>query len=202
MPTCRRGVSTTSALVAAALALTGCGTLTRPAANSVPPAAPTTTTSATPSVTLPPRPRPLPLGSIDPCRILTRDQRTALSLDNSPSDYVDKAFGNAKACTIRGLRTGNVARLALVTAQGIEVWLDENAQTDARPASVGGFPALTVRTPGIANACNVDVDVADGQFLDVLFRDGGNDRPAPQDTLCLGAQRVAEAAMTSLGAKH
>jgi hypothetical protein len=44
----------------------------------------------------------------------------------------------------------------------------------------------------------VEIDVADGQFLDVMFRDGGNSTAVQQDHLCLGAQRVAEAAMASL----
>jgi hypothetical protein len=46
--------------------------------------------------------------------------------------------------------------------------------------------------------CNVEVDVAEGQFLDVMFRDGGNATAAQQDHLCLGAQRVAEVVVINL----
>jgi hypothetical protein len=59
-----------------------------------------------------------------------------------------------------------------------------------------------VRTPNLDTLCNVEVDVAQGEFLDVLFRDGGSATPIPQDDLCLGAQRVAEAAMNSLSTGH
>jgi hypothetical protein len=163
--------------------------------------APPPPTSTTTSVSLPPRPHPLPLDKVNPCQVLSRDQRTQLSLDNPPSEYVDQELGHARACTMRGNGSGNVARLALVTNQGVEVWLDENAQVKAAPTQVAGWPALVVRTPGLDTACNVEVDVAPGQFLDVLFRDGGNATPAPQDTLCLGAQRVAEAAVTGLQRK-
>jgi hypothetical protein len=46
--------------------------------------------------------------------------------------------------------------------------------------------------------CNVEVDAADNEFLDVMFRDGGNTPPIPQDALCQGAQQVADDAVSSL----
>ena len=130
--------------------------------------------------------------------MLSADQRIQLSLDNPPSAYVEASFGNAKACTMRSNISGNVVRLALVTVEGAGVWLSENAQVEAELTTIAGFPGLTVRTPGMDNVCNVEVDVADGQFLDVMFRDGGNEKAAKQDTLCQGAQRVAEAAVAGL----
>nr|BFE48063.1 hypothetical protein GCM10017745_14900 [Saccharothrix mutabilis subsp. capreolus] len=96
---------------------------------------------------LPPRPRDLPLDQVDPCAVLSEEQRLQLSLDNPPSPYVETSFGNAKACTMRSGISGNVVRLALVTVEGVAVWLSENAQVEAQPTTVGGFPALTVRTP-------------------------------------------------------
>ncbi|MBB5955095.1 hypothetical protein FHS29_001665 [Saccharothrix tamanrassetensis] len=158
---------------------------------------PLSVTTTTPPP-LPPRPQEIPLDQVDPCAVLSADQRTQLSLDNPPSAYVEPAFGNAKACTIRSNISGNVVRLALVTVEGIGVWLSENAQVDARPTTVAGFPALTVRTPGLDEVCNVEVDVAEGQFLDVMFRDGGNKTKVKQDILCQGAQRAAEAAVAGL----
>lgn len=154
--------------------------------------------SATTAPSIPPRPREIRLDDVDPCAVLSEEQRLRLSLDNPPSAYVESSFGNAKACTMRSNISGNVVRLALVTAEGIGVWLDENAQVDARPTTVGGFPGLTVRTPGMDQVCNVEVDVAEGQFLDVMFRDGGNETRTTQDTLCLGAQRAAEAVIAAL----
>lgn len=156
---------------------------------------PATTTTA-PS--LPPRPREVPLDDVDPCAVLTPEQRTALSLDNPPSPYLETTFGNAKACTMRSNISGNVVRLALVVVEGARIWLTEDAQVDAELTLVAGFPALVVRTPSMDDVCNVEVDVADGQFLDVMFRDGGNATKLGQDVLCLGAQRAAEAAMASL----
>lgn len=154
--------------------------------------------TATTTLSLPPRPQDIPLDDLDPCSVLSAEQRVQLSLDNPPSAYVESSFGNAKACTMRSNISGNVVRLALVTASGVAVWLDENAQVDARPTTVAGFPGLTVRTPGMDHVCNVEVDLAEGQFLDVMFRDGGNETAAKQDTLCQGAQRAAEAAVAGL----
>ncbi|WP_447004313.1 DUF3558 domain-containing protein [Saccharothrix isguenensis] len=158
------------------------------------PLPPTTTTMTS----LPPRPQDIRLDDVDPCAVLSEDQRIRLSLDNPPSAYVEAGFGNAKACTMRSNISGNVVRFALVTVEGVGVWLSENAQVDARQTTVAGFPGLTVRTPGMENMCNVEVDVAEGQFLDVMFRDGGNATAAKQDTLCQGAQRAAEAAVVGL----
>jgi hypothetical protein len=186
-----------TALLVVVVALAGCtaapeqSSLTTPP----PPLPPTTSVSR---MDFPQRPREVPLDGVEPCAVLSPDQLTSLSLDNPPSAYVESSFGNAKACTIRSTTSGNVARLALVLVSGADVWLSENAQVEYTVSSIEGFAAITVRTPDVHDVCNVEVDVADGQFLDVMFRDGGNSTAVQQDHLCLGAQRVAEAAMASL----
>lgn len=160
----------------------------------------TLTTTVAP--TLANRPGSLPLDGVDPCTVLTAAQRAALSLDAKPTPYTDPEFDRAKACTIRGITSGTVARLALVLDMSVDVWLSREAQVQTQPVTVDGWPALVVRTPGLDDACAVEVDTSDNEFLDVLFRDGGNTPPIPQDTLCLGAQRVAESAVTSLRARR
>ncbi|MDT7785410.1 MAG: hypothetical protein QOF58_3829, partial [Pseudonocardiales bacterium] len=184
------------ALLIVAVALAGCTAAPAPSALDSPPPPPPPTSSQ--QMDFPQRPRAVPLDGLDPCAVLTPEQRTSLSLDNPPSAYVEKSFGDAKACTMRSTTSGNVARLALVLASGADVWLSENAQVEYAVSSIEGFAAITVRTPDLDDVCNVEIDVADGQFLDVMFRDGGNSTAVQQDHLCLGAQRVAEAAMASL----
>ncbi|NKE62863.1 DUF3558 domain-containing protein [Lentzea sp. PSKA42] len=187
----------TTALFIVAVALAGCTAVPEQSSLTTPPPPPPPTTSVS-AMDFPQRPRAVPLDGVDPCAVLTADQRIALSLDNPPSAYVEPSFGGAKACTIRGTKSGNVARIALVLVSGADVWLSENAQVDYTVSSIEGFAAITVRTPDVHDACNVEIDVAEGQFLDVMFRDGGNSTAVQQDHLCLGAQRVAEAAMASL----
>lgn len=164
-------------------------------------AIPAPATATSPSSELPRRPRNLSLTNLDPCTILTPAQRGSLSLDSAPEPYLDTQFDKAKACSIRGIESGTVARLALVTTMSVNVWLSDEAQVDAKPVIIDDFPALVVRTPGLDDACNVEIDAADNQFVDVMFRDGGNNQPIPQDTLCLGAQRVAEAVVQSLASR-
>lgn len=192
----------TTALLIVAVALAGCTAVPEQSSLTTPPPPPPAPTTSVSRLDFPPRPRALPLDEVDPCAILTADQRTSLSLDNPPSAYVEPSFGSARACTIRSTTSGNVARLALVVVSGADVWLSENAQVDYTVSSIEGFPAITVRTPDLHDVCNVEIDVADGQFLDVMFRDGGNATAVQQDHLCLGAQRVAEAAMASLLERH
>ncbi|MEV6243512.1 DUF3558 domain-containing protein [Lentzea sp. NPDC051838] len=186
----------TTALLIVAVALAGCTAGPAPSSLDSPPPPPPPTSSQ--QMDFPQRPREVKLDALDPCAVLTPDQRISLSLDNPPSAYVEKSFGDAKACTMRSTTSGNVARLALVLASGADVWLSENAQVEYAVSSIEGFAAITVRTPDLDDVCNVEIDVADGQFLDVMFRDGGNSTAVQQDHLCLGAQRVAEAAMASL----
>lgn len=186
-----------TALLIVAVALAGCTAGPAPSALDSPPPPPPPTSSSAP-IDFPQRPRAVPLDNVDPCAVLTPQQRMALSLDNPPSAYVETSFGGAKACTMRSTTSGNVARLALVLASGADVWLSDNAQVEYTVGAIEGFAAITVRTPELDDVCNVEIDVADGQFLDVMFRDGGNSTAPQQDHLCLGAQRVAEAAMASL----
>ncbi|GGM84334.1 hypothetical protein GCM10011609_20570 [Lentzea pudingi] len=185
-------------ILATAMALAGCTAAPKQSALTTPPPPPPQVTTTPTPLDFPQRPRAVPLDKVDPCAVLTQDQRLSLSLDNPPSAYVEPSFGGARACTIRSTTSGNVARIALVLVSGADVWLSENAQVEYAVSSIEGFAAITVRTPDLSDVCNVEVDVADGQFLDVMFRDGGNSTAVQQDHLCLGAQRVAEAAMASL----
>ncbi len=190
-------------LAAGVPALSGCGVL-RPenAAETLPPPPPEPVPMPAPRTpNLPPRPHPLPLDSTDPCELLTPAQLSQLGFDRGPTPGVEEGFGDAATCSFRNTRSKVAARLALVTIEGVEVWTSETAQVHAKPAVVAGFPALVVRTPGLELACNVAVDVAEGQHLDVLYRDDGSATPPPRDQLCAGARRVAEAVVTSLDSR-
>ncbi|RJQ67513.1 DUF3558 domain-containing protein [Pseudonocardiaceae bacterium YIM PH 21723] len=163
-----------------------------PVRRTLPPLPPVTT------VSLPPRPSNIPLAGRNACKILKQEQLSQLSLDRGPLPDAEKGFGNAPTCSYRNSVGRFGARLALVTVSGADVWLSEQAGVEARAITVGGFGALTVTNPNQPDFCNVEVDVADGQFLDVLYRNDGNNPAPSQETLCKGAQRVAESAMTSL----
>lgn len=187
--------------VAAALLLAGCGSpggvdpgaASSPAALSPP--LPFAAASNSPG---PQRPRSVSLKIVDPCAVLSGAQRKALALDGDPRPFTVPTFDNAKACGLRDSTHALAASLTLVTTMGIDVWTNGSFKADARPVRVADFPALVVRTPGQATSCDVEVDVADLQFLDVRLGDNGNTVPPSLDQLCQGAQQVATAAVMSL----
>lgn len=183
--------------------LLGCATLAactpappKPTAPNPPPVAVTT-----PSISLPPRPREIKLDRVDPCALLTPRQRKALGMDRPPQPTRYPTMGNAKVCDFRDSTRALTVRIGLVLVQGVGVWLEETAQADARPATVADFPAVVVRTAEQTKFCNVEVDVAQGQFLDIQFGDAGNPQPPSLDSLCASAQEVASAAMATLQAR-
>lgn len=190
------------------LLLTGCDVLTGNASASDPKGRPGR--PAADSLSLPPptpspphrtRPRSIPLDRVTPCQLLTPAQQRQLGYDRPPRAGLDTHFGSARTCALGDSVDAFDAQLAAVTSTGIEVWTDQTAQVDTEPVLVHGFPALVVRTPGVEDACNIEVDTGDGQFLDVLANDGGHRTPPPQQVYCQRARDLAEAAMTSLGAR-
>ncbi|WP_219412950.1 DUF3558 domain-containing protein [Pseudonocardia nigra] len=180
-------------LIATAALLAACSAETPGRAEPAPAPEPT-------GLALPPRPHELPLDGVDPCALLTPDQRASLGLDGDPVPYRSTAPGFAgPACSISGFEPRAVAvGLALATGNGIEVLTNSDALTDEiTPITIAGFPAILAR-PKNPDFCSVDVDVADGQFLDVQFADGGRLPPIPQDQLCRDAVEVAEQVLTTL----
>lgn len=154
-----------------------------------------------PKVSLPPRPKEIKLDRVDPCTLLTTRQRKTLGMDRPPLPTRYPTMGNAKVCDFRDSTRALTVRIGLVLVQGVGVWLEETAQADAKAATVAGFPAVVVRTAEQTKFCNVEVDVAEGQFLDIQFGDAGNAHPPSLDSLCASAQEVANAAMSTLAAR-
>jgi hypothetical protein len=176
-------------IACAAVLVAGCTTQVEPP----PPVAAELTTSS-------PRPRELPLDGVDPCALLTPAQRAELGLESSSVPYTNDVPKTAgRACSIRGYEPRAIAvDFALVTANGIEAITGPGEVGDElTPITVAGFPAVLAR-PDNPDACFVDVDVAEGQLLDVLLGDGGREPPIPQNHLCRDAVQVAELAVRTL----
>lgn len=196
-----RSLARVGLLAAALPVLSGCGLLSSqsPSGHTPPPStyaepAPSTSKPVAP----PPRPFEMRLNAVDPCEILTPGQRAQLGFDRDPLPDSEGGFGDAPTCSFRNTTAKVGARLSLITTEGMGVWTDDTAQVEATSVVLRGFPSLVIRTPDLDLSCNVAVDVAEGQHLDVLYRDDGA-RPAPPlDQLCSGARRVAEAAVASL----
>lgn len=164
---------------------------------STSPPSPTSTPQPSTSA-LPPRPVDIPLNGIDPCEVLTAQQRSNLGFDRDPLPGSAPGFGDAATCSFRNSAAEVGARLSLVTGESMDVWTNDTAQVRTTPVVLADFPGLVIRNPELDLSCNVAVDIAEGQHLDVLYRSDGANSPPPLPQLCAGAKQVAEAAVTSL----
>jgi hypothetical protein len=175
------------------LLLAGCTTV----AGQPQPAASAPPTSAGPA-----RPRDVPIDDVDPCSLLTEEQREELGLDGRPTFDRSPSLlypGEVSMCVIRGFDPRAVIVSAgLVTTVGIDFFTSGNLAADLESISVTGFPAAVARPTQYTYYCTVVVDVAPGQLLDVQAQDGGRQPPIPQDQLCRDAEQAATAVMATL----
>jgi hypothetical protein len=169
----------------------------------------TSTVAGTPSapsgVLIPPRPREIRLDGVDPCSLLTPEQRADLGIASEPhlsTAHAGLFRGDVLTCTMRGPYPDLVLLgISAVTTVGIERWQEGDLAAKLRRTNVAGFPALIAMPAQFTDYCSVEVDVAGGQLLDVQFGSGGPRVPIPQDELCRRGERAATAAVTTLLAR-
>jgi hypothetical protein len=182
-------------LLATVVVAAGCSAAPVAGAASPSPATPSLDPAA---INLPDRPRDLPLNGVDPCSLLTPAQRAEFGLDGlaSPGNTSNALFAG-RACDISGYEPREIdVGLTLALRNGIDD-LIAGVRDELTPTTILDFPAVIARPP-VKDACSVDIDVADGQFLDVALFDAGKNPPIPQDQLCADAIRIAEAALRTL----
>lgn len=154
-------------------------------------------------IELPPRPRDVPVRDVNPCDLLTEAQRAEIGLQRppvfSPSDSSAFFEGPEPLCGSRANepRAFNVAVATPYDGMGIRALTGRPVRSELTVIEVQGFPAVLGRPTADPLFCQVIVDVAPGQAVSAIFRDGGRG-DIPQDDLCDGAVHVANAAMTTL----
>ncbi|WP_344801049.1 DUF3558 domain-containing protein [Actinokineospora diospyrosa] len=154
------------------------------------------------SVSVPPRPKTLKLDSIDPCALLTADQRAGLKIDSfRPQTNSTEQYRGAKECAFEISAKAPYYRYyaTLVTTEGVEVWLSGDRNVDAKLISIGDFAAVRYDLAGQgANAapCTVAVDVAQDQQL--LIRTSTSGKDFTQDEVCRMSEKAADLALTTL----
>jgi hypothetical protein len=91
-----------------------------------------------------------------------------------------------------------IFNLTLVVTEGIRKWTDGSKSAQVKGAApVFGFPALAASLPAEKNACDLVVDVADGEYLlATIIIDTGKDAQLPER--CEYAHQLAESAMSTL----
>lgn len=189
-------------LLLAVAVLAGCA---QPVAGApAPVTGPVSTVGAAPE--LPPRPRVVPLDGVDPCTLLTADDRTRLGLDQPPVANVGLSAlygGEISQCAVRGFepRAISVSVLLSVTG-GIELYFRPGVRSEITPIEVAGFPAIIAVPVTMRDFCTIVVDVAPGQVVDVQVADGGRRPPVPQADLCTDAEYTAGIVMDNLLAQR
>jgi hypothetical protein len=101
-------------------------------------------------------------------------------------------------CFIRGNEPAISISVSVVTTAGIEFWTSGQPAAEVRPTEVAGFPALVASSLTLDDGCNVLVDVAPGQLVDVQSNSAGANPSIPQAQLCRDAERAAGLAMDTL----
>jgi hypothetical protein len=155
------------------------------------------------AIELPPRPRDVRIDGVEPCSLLTVEQRARLGLDRPPvSDLSPSVLypgASIPACLIQGYEPRAISvGLSIVTVAGVELFTSGELAAAVRPVQTQGFPALVAVPTRFTSYCTVIIDVAPGQLLDVQFADGGRQPPIPQPELCQGAEQAADAVMATL----
>jgi hypothetical protein len=177
--------------------LAGCST-----GGQASPADPPTTEEAAPTtVSLPPRPRDVPVDDVDPCSLLTRQQRAELRLDQPPLPDREPSVlypGEVSSCTISGDDPAISFYIQAVTTAGIEFFTTGQTASEVRIIELARFPAAVAAPVHTDDSCKVLVDIAPGQMLDVQARSAGEDPPIPEDQLCSDAQSAANLVMDTL----
>jgi hypothetical protein len=181
--------------------LAGCST-----GGQASPADPPATESAAPTtVALPPRPRDVPIDDVDPCTLLTRQQRVELRLDQPPLGGRGPSVlypGDVSSCSIRGNEPAISIYIQTVTTAGIEFFTTGQTDSEVQPIELSGFPAAVAAPMHTDDSCKVLVDTAPGQMVDVQAMSAGADPPIPEEQLCHDAERAANAVMDTLLSQH
>lgn len=206
------------ALAAALLVLTGCGNDPKPAphntaspvSNSPDPRRADTslsTTSSDSAVTdlLPPRPRELDLGGVDPCTdLLTDRQLRDLNYDlgyaSPPSPGRADIHGGPR-CVFGSNGGGGINRdvgtlISISTAEGALAWVTDPARKHRKRPDVimvSGFYALVLPHPMLPNDCLIVLDTAEDQYLAVASG-ASSGAGTDVDQYCEEATQVADMA--------
>lgn len=183
--------------IALCASLTGCVRESAGAAAPVADPGPATT------VERPPRPRDVAVAGLDPCSLLTVEQRADLQLDGEPNRSEARSVlyqGPEPTCFVRSYEPRAVAVGVSLPYDGLGIDAFAPYRVDSLVTSltIEGFPAVQAIPARLTDFCSVSVDLGPGAALDIQYRDGGRIPAVPQADLCAGAVEVARAAMATL----
>lgn len=154
--------------------------------------------SSTTSISLPPRPRVVRVETMgDPCGLLTDEQRRQHRISRF-RPRADTGFGH-RGCTFHVDEGAPYYGFTVTPTPDLDartVLAGHNGRT-TRVVAAAGFPAVEGTLGGSNISCFINVDVADGQSLEVQSLLNSTDAFTTEQ-LCEMTRQVAEAAMTTL----
>jgi Protein of unknown function (DUF3558) len=155
------------------------------------------------------RPRSLDLNGADPCKLLTERQLAAFDVDGPTRPGTARGasvLAGSPGCTANSVAEQYGFLIITSTSMGLQEFLSKvQANPSRKNITVDGWPAveeeslISVPERG-SGECYVNVDVAEGQLLQVQFSQiaASPDKRLPIETLCAKAREVAAAALTTL----
>lgn len=188
-----------------AVVLAGCSTTEpgKPSASDETGSAPAT---GTPTGTAAPvnRPKAVDLKTVEPCSLITPEQKTALGLKtlNVGTPLPDYGEGS-KRCTETFEDRKYLGNIHTLVNGGVDRLKRTVGESKLTSLQVAGYPAyLTQReSPGSVGACEIYIDANDGQLLLVDAFGGLGEESATLDGACERAKAVAGAAGAVLATK-
>lgn len=151
------------------------------------------------SVSLPPRPADVPLTGVDPCTLLTGPQQRTLKVAKGVKGLPAQLENNSPTCNFRFAdgTPGAEYNIAVDTAEGIALYLNQNLADNVQQVSVGGFPALdiTLKAPDLLAGCSTAVSVANGQMFVVDLGQPARGTTTAQS--CARTEQVADAVLAT-----
>ncbi|MBP2339682.1 hypothetical protein JOF41_005860 [Saccharothrix coeruleofusca] len=140
------------------------------------------------------RPKTINLRDVDPCTLLTEQQRAQLGLNRPPLKSTNSVY-DSPVCNISREDRQYWVGITTATTAGVEWYTDGSFLGDAQNLQVGGFPAVVGTSKDDQYVCFLGIDVSDGQMVAVQTNSGGE---TGQAQLCQVAQQIAGAAIETL----
>jgi hypothetical protein len=144
----------------------------------------------------------MPLDGVDPCSVITADQRQDLGLSARTDAEAESDALGSPDCLWNSATRGSAESylVRLITKRGTDYYLDN--ENPVRVIAVSGFSAVETTSPlrpSDQDHCLVLVDVAAGQTLWTQFDAVASQNPGiRQEVACAHAREGAEAMVATL----
>jgi hypothetical protein len=162
--------------------------------------------ASTPSVSLPPRPKTLNAANVDPCTLLTADQKAQLKIKSAGPGPGNPQTGATTSCSYQvSDPVGYTISVQIDPKRGVDYYLTYTGTWQERQLTLSNYPALQWIYKGedwngaTGTDCETLVSIADGQALSVGVLPSGTSLTMTQ--MCDVSKQTASLALATLQAK-